>query len=323
MRTWILARAASWRILVAAVAKLRAGGAGSIDEALNAVESYRGLARDLAMARRVAPQSRTTAALESLYSQLHALISRKPVGSRHALAGLLRTSIPQAASAIRGKILLMASLMISGALVGWWLISTFPALISLIASPTMIDHVEKGHLWTEGIINVTPSSILSISILANNIMVSVLAFCAGIFLGLATFYLVLFNGLMLGAVFAFVSQHHLAAALFAFTIAHGPVELSVICIAGACGVALGESIIRPQLPTRRDSFEACAHQLAPLIMLCAALLIGCGFIEGLVSPDPLFPLASRVVIGVCYFVVMIVLLSGRLLGATVKRGAVD
>ena len=52
------------------------------------------------------------------------------------------------------------------------------------ASEDMIEHVEQGHLWTEGIINVVPSSMLSVRILANNIVVSVFAFCAGIFLGL-------------------------------------------------------------------------------------------------------------------------------------------
>jgi uncharacterized membrane protein SpoIIM required for sporulation len=309
---WILARASGWRVLVDQVRKMRLRG-GGVDEAMNAVEAYRGLARDLATARRVAPQSRTTAALESLYSQLHALINRKPKGSRYALAALLRVDIPRSARELRGHMLNMAALMIVSALAGWWLISTYPDLIGLIASPKMIEQVQQGHLWTEGIINVTPSSILSVSILANNIMVSVLAFCAGIFLGLATFYLIAFNGLMLGAVFAFVHQHGLAAALFQFIIAHGPVELSVICIAGACGVALGESIIRPRLATRRDSFQACAHRTAPLLMLCAVLLVGCGFIEGFISPDPVFPLASRVTIGAAYFSVMLILLSGRLL----------
>jgi uncharacterized membrane protein SpoIIM required for sporulation len=246
---------------------------------------------------------------------LHALINRKPKGGGQAVSALLRIEIPRAAAEMRGRILNMAALMMLSALAGWWLIATYPTLISLIAGAKMIEQVEQGHLWTEGIINVTPSSILSVSILANNIMVSVLAFCAGIFLGLATFYLVAMNGLMLGAVFAFVHQHNLAGALFTFIIAHGPVELSVICIAGACGVALGESIIRPQLPTRRDSFQACAHRLAPLLLLCAALLVGCGFIEGFISPDPQFPLVSRVIIGSAYFFVMLILLSGRLFRA--------
>ena len=321
MRTWIVARAAGWKSLVGRVSALQAQGNASVEEALGAVEAYRGLARDLATARRVAAQSRTTAGLESLYAQLHALITRRPIGSRRAVATLFRTSIPRAAAAVRGRTLLMASLLACGALVGWWLISTYPALISLLASPKMIDQVEHGHLWTEGIINVTPSSILSISILANNIMVSIMAFGAGIFLGLATFYLVTFNGLMLGAVFAFVAQHGLAGGLLKFIIAHGTVELSVICIAGACGVALGESIIRPSLATRRDSFEACAHQLAPLLLLCAALLVGCGFIEGFISPDPDYGMASRVVIGVCYFAVMLILMSGRLFAPSVRRAA--
>jgi uncharacterized membrane protein SpoIIM required for sporulation len=167
----------------------------------------------------------------------------------------------------------MAVLMAVGTFAGWWLVATFPTLIGIFASEDMIEQVEQGHLWTEGMFNIMPSSILSVSILANNIVVSVLAFCAGIFLGLGTLYLIAMNGLMLGAAFAFVHQHGLARALFEFIIAHGPVELSVICIAGATGVALGESIIRPTVTSRRDSFQACAHRVAPVLQLCAVLLV--------------------------------------------------
>jgi uncharacterized membrane protein SpoIIM required for sporulation len=132
---------------------------------------------------------------------------------------------------------------------------------------------------------------------------------------LGTLYLIAMNGLMLGAVFAFVHQHGLARALFEFIAAHGPVELSVICIAGAAGVALGESIIRPTVESRRDSFQACAHRIAPLLLLCALLLVGCGFIEGFVSPDPGFPLTSRITIGIAYWSIMCILLTGRLFRA--------
>ncbi len=312
MRAWIIARAGTWRGLLESIATLRLGRRATMEQALGVVESYRGLARDLATARRLAPNSRTTAGLESLYAQLHALISRKPRGGTAGLRDLLRVDIPQAARELRSRIAGMALLMAASAAAGWWMISTFPTLIGLFAGEAMIARVEQGHLWTEGILNITPSSVMSVGILANNIVVSVLAFCAGIFFGLGTFYLVALNGMMLGAVFAFVHQHGLAAALFNFIIAHGPVELSVICVAGASGVALGESIIRPTLATRRDSFQACAHRFAPLLLLCAALLVGCGLIEGFVSPDPGFPLASRVVIGVSYWTVMMILMSGGL-----------
>jgi uncharacterized membrane protein SpoIIM required for sporulation len=315
IRRWLIARAGAWRSMVQDVELLRSQRHATVDEALGAVEAYRGLARDLATARRVAPNTRTTAGLEALFRQLHVLINRRPRGGLAAVRALLAFDIPGAALELRARILGMALLMGVSAFAGWWLVATFPALIGIFASENMIEQVEQGHLWTEGMINVMPSSILSISILANNIVVSVLAFCAGIFLGLGTLYLIAMNGLMLGAAFAFVHQHGLARALFEFIIAHGPVELSVICIAGATGIALGESIIRP-LGSRRDSFQACAHRVAPVLQLCAVLLVGCGFIEGFISPDSRFPMASRITIGVGYWLIMWALMSGRLFAKT-------
>jgi uncharacterized membrane protein SpoIIM required for sporulation len=318
IRRWIMARAGSWRASVSNVAALRSQRQASVDEALNAVEAYRGLARDLATARRVVPNSRTTAGLESLYRQIHTSISRRPHGGLETIRSALNLEIPAVTRELRVPILSMAVLMGVSALAGWWLIATFPTLIGMFASEDMIEHVEQGHLWTEGLINVVPSSMLSIGILANNITVSVMAFCAGIFLGLGTLYLIAMNGLMLGAAFAFVHQYGLARALFEFIIAHGPVELSVICIAGASGVALGESIIRPTGLSRRDSFQACAHRIGPLLLLCAALLIGCGLIEGFISPDPRFPMASRITIGTGYWLLMWSLLTGRLFGKILR-----
>ena len=313
MRRWIGTRAGVWRGLLENVKTLRSERHASVEQALGALEAYRGVARDLATARRVAPNSRTAAALESLYGQLHALIHRPPRGGLAAMLTVLQFDIPLVARELRARMLGMAALMAVGALAGWWLVETFPTLIGIFAGEAMIEKVEQGHLWTEGIINIVPSSIMSIGILANNIVVSILAFCAGIFFGLGTLFLILNNGLMLGAVFAFVHQHKLAGALFEFIVAHGLVELSVICIAGAMGIALGESIIRPTSGSRRDSFEACAHRIAPLLLLCAVLLVGCGFIEGFISPNPIFPMASRVTIGVAYWLVMCGLMSGRLL----------
>ncbi|HTB89768.1 MAG TPA: stage II sporulation protein M [Steroidobacteraceae bacterium] len=316
IQQWIVARAGAWRNNVQNIASWRTQRSAGVADALRALEAYRGLARDLATARRVAPGSRTTAGLESLYGQLHALINRKPRGGSAALLELLSIDIPEGVRELRPRIAGMVLLMVLSALAGWWLIATFPTLIGLLASDDMIEHVQQGHLWTEGIINIVPSSILSISIFANNITVSVMAFCAGIFLGLGTLYLIAMNGLMLGGAFAFVHQYGLARALFEFIIAHGPVELSVICISGAAGVMLGESIMRPSMSSRRDSFQACAHRVGPVLLLCAVLLVGCGFIEGFISPDPSFPIASRVTIGIAYSLIMWVLLTGRLFRPT-------
>lgn len=313
-RAWLAARAPVWKGLTQQVAQLRRRRPTNIDDALHAVESYRSLARDLATARRLMPAIRATAGLETLYAQLHALIRRKPHGGRAAWRAVFRNEIPQVVHELRSSIVWIACLFALSVATGWWLIAAFPELISLIASEQMIEHVENGNLWTDDLLNITPSSVLSIRIFSNNIAVSVFAVCAGFFFGLGTFYIIATNGLMLGGIFAFVAQHDLAQRLFEFIVAHGLVELSVICIAGAIGAALGDSLIRPMHATRRESFQRCMQRVSPLLLLCALLLIGAGLIEGFISPDPSFPMLSRITIGICYWMLMVAALTGRLFG---------
>jgi uncharacterized membrane protein SpoIIM required for sporulation len=283
-----------------------------VEAAQRHIERYRALARDLATARRLLPGSRATAALEALYVGAHAGIDRSARNTGSTLLRLLRDDIPAIIVSLRPTILWLGLLLFASAGAGWWLISTYPDLIALVASEKMIDGVEHGRLWTEGMLNIAPASILSVRILSNNIVVSLFAFCAGIFFGLGAFYITAVNGLMLGAMFAFTHQFGIDGELLKFVLAHGPVELSVVCIAGAAGTALGESLIRPTAPTRRESFQQAASRMARVLFACALLLIGCGLIEGFISPAPTVSLAACAMIGVGYWLFMLLLLSGRL-----------
>src|SRR4030095_10481403 len=112
-----------------------------------------------------------------------------------------RDQIPQAVSELRAHIIWVTLLFVLSVLAGGWLVHTYPDLIGLFASPALIATVERGELWTEGLLNVVPSSVLSLQVLTNNIVVSLFAFCAGFLFGLGTFYMVGLNGMMLGAIF--------------------------------------------------------------------------------------------------------------------------
>lgn len=316
LQAWLASRIENWRNLSPTLDRLERKRNHSAADALNAVEIYRSLGRDLSIARRILPGSRVTRALEERYAKLHAIIYRKPHNWRAALLTLFRDEIPSVVSELRTSILWVTLLFALSAGAGWWLVASYPELIGLLAGEAMINGVEAGRLWTEGLLNVTPSSLLSVGILANNIAVSLAAFVVGVFFGLGTFYLIAMNGLMLGGIFAFTHQHGLAGELLKFVTAHGPVELSVICLAGAAGVMLGESLIRPTHGTRRESFRYATARTGRLLILCALLLIGCGFIEGYLSPDPDFPMINRVIVGLGYWVVMIGALTGRLFGRT-------
>jgi uncharacterized membrane protein SpoIIM required for sporulation len=319
LHAWATSRIAAWSDLGSILNGLERKRDHTVTETLRAIELYRALGRDLSIVRRTLPTSRMTRALAQSYARLHAVIYRKPHNWRERLRSLFQDEIPQVVRELRGSIQLVALLFALTAGAGWWLINTYPELIGLVASEQMIDGVEGGKLWTEDIVNVAPSSVISVSILANNITVSIVAFILGVFFGLGTFYIIAMNGFMLGAIFAFTHQHGMAGELLKFVLAHGMVELSVICIAGAAGMMLGDSLIRPTHATRRESFRHAAGKTSKVLLLCALLLIVCGFIEGYVSPDPGYPMLNRVIIGFGWWIVMVGALSGRLFGGGKKK----
>jgi uncharacterized membrane protein SpoIIM required for sporulation len=313
-RSWVRARAPLWQDLEAEVGRAQGRSRATTGEALRTLEAYRSLARDLASARELAPQGTATIALAAAYARLHMAVSRPPRFGSSRWLTLFRDQIPAAARSVRAVALWIALLFACSALAGWWLVSTYPELVGLIASDRMISGVEQGHLWTDEIFNVVPSSVLSIQIFSNNAVVATAAFCAGLFFGLGTFYMIALNGLMLGGLLAFTHQHGLALGLVRFILAHGPVELSVIFLAGAAGTALGESLIRPSLPTRAQSLRACAEHLGPLLVACVLLLIGAGLIEGFISPNTSYSIPFRLTVGIGYWLFMVLLLSGKLFG---------
>lgn len=314
LQATLLQRAGAWQSAAERAKRLAGGKIEDVSDAAAMVEDYRLLAHDLARARRLLPRSRTRDFLESAYAQAHATLYRSATHPGFAAWGFFRDQIPQAVTELRGHILWVTLLFLLSVLAGGWLVHSFPDLISLVASPALISTVERGELWTEGLLNVVPSSILSLKILTNNITVSLVAFCAGFLFGLGTFYLIGLNGFTLGAIFAFTAQHGLDDELFKFIVAHGCVELSVMCLSGAAGAAIGEALIRPDRPRRSEAFQRAAVRASKLLAACIVLLIGCGFIEGYVSPDPSFPLWTRLVVGVGYFIFMIALLRGWLFG---------
>ncbi len=303
-----------WRAASARLARLERGAALDIADAFEIAADYRRVAADLASARRAEPASRTREQLESLYARLHAELYRPAARPLRALRSVLRDALPEALARLKRQLLAVAALFGLASAAGAWLVGTHPGLARLFASAEMITTVERGRLWTEGLFHIMPAPVLSLQILTNNIAVSLFAYCAGLLFGLGTFYIVTLNGLMLGGIFAFTAANGLGRELFEFVVAHGVVELACLCVSGAAGAALGESLVRPRLATRRESFALAARETLPVMAAVVLLLLGCGLIEGYVSPNPDVPLAARLAIGFGYFGFMVALLRGSLFG---------
>lgn len=300
LTNWLQQRADHWQQLHRRLRQVNTQARVDAGALRELVTGFRALGRDLALARATLPGAAITRQLESLYTQVHAVIYRRPYALSRALLQLLREQVPARVHELRGALQAVAGLFVLSALLGWMLVWQFPELAGLFASEQMINQVQQGNLWTDGLINVVPSAWLSVSIMSNNIAVSLFAFTLGALYGLGTIYIIALNGLMLGGVFALTAHYGLAGRLFTFIIAHGVVELSIICLAGAAGFALGEALIHPGARRRAVAFQNAVGHAAQLLPVCVVFLVGAGLIEGYVSPDDSYPRAVHVLIGLAY-----------------------
>jgi len=234
-----------------------------------------------------------------------------PVGRLASLRqGHRQTKLGDGGLGVRPMLVWIVGWFVLCAGAGWWLIDWQPELVALFLPERAISGVESGQVWTDQVFGVAPPALESLAILSNNVVVALMALVSGLLLGLGAVYLLGLNGLMLGAALAFTHQHGLAGNLGQFIIAHGFVELSVICLSAAAGTYIGDALVRPAGRSRALALQESVRDMTPLIGLCCLLLVGCGFIEGYLSPDPGFPMQSRLVVGVCWWLVMVGLLVG-------------
>jgi len=309
---WFDDRLPVWRDVAERLDGIEHDKAAPAENVMTAVRAYPEIARDLAIARREAPQGPLTRRLEQIYLELHRSIFRSPARLKHDLRSLFVKDAASIAGTLRWHIIWVTALFFASAAAGAWLVNQYPELVGLFASEAMIEQVQAGQLWTDGLLNVVPSSLLAVQIFANNIAVAVFALVVGVLYGLGTIYIIGMNGLMLGAVFSYTAQHGLAGRLFEFVSAHGFVELSVIMVAGAAGVSLGEALARPGACTRSQAFQGATMRACRLMIVCIAFLVGAGLIEGYVSPNPAYPLAARLAVGLGYLALFVLVMTGAL-----------
>lgn len=296
---WLNARQHAWTRLENQLKPGKTAPGQELAEAREMLSGYRSVLSDLSLSRRVNGDTLLTRYLENLFLKAHEALHQPAKALLSSYADLYHLDVPPLMRRMSNALLSSFILFVVGIMTGWLLVSSYPELASLFASPEMIEKVQNGQLWTDGLLNVMPSSVLSIGIVANNIAVTLFAFALGAFYGIGTVYIIGMNGLMLGGIFAFTAGHDLDGRLFAFIVGHGVVELSVIFIAGAMGLQLGEALIRPGQRNRLQAFQETSINTGKILLAATPFLIFAGLIEGFISPDPRFGLLARTVIGLC------------------------
>ena len=181
--------------------------------------------------------------------------------------------------------LVATSVFVGATLLGALLSLTSEAPALLFVGEEAVQAMHNGEIWTDHVGEQLPPSLLAAGIAANNAGVGLLAWASGALLGLGSVYILLTNGIMFGCFLTLATQHGLLDRLFAFIAAHGPLELTLIVLCGAAGLALTRGLLtddgRP-LDVRaadagRRSFLIVAGTLPAFGLL--------GVVEGYISPD--------------------------------------
>lgn len=259
---------------------------------------YRSASADLALAQRDFPHHETTIFLNNLVGRAHHAVYQGEGVERRQIRDFLSKGFPELFRRNWRYVAVAALLLFGPWGLAQWLTANDPELVYLLApgsEATLQSVIEEGKLWID--IPAEESTSAGAFIMTNNIQVAFLAFAGGILAGLLTIYVLLVNGITLGAIFGFVQAYGLGPELAEFVVGHGPIELTVICIAGGAGLRLGYAMIVPGLMRRRDAVPQAAREAVGLVAGGALLLIVAGLIEGFISPSNL-PWTVKALVGV-------------------------
>ncbi|MFZ9886849.1 MAG: stage II sporulation protein M [Myxococcota bacterium] len=223
---------------------------------------------------------------------------RRPSVRKRTVWSSLQRGAPRAIYRERAQVL-RAALVLGGATVlGFLLCSIDGELGRALVGDDLSRAIGEGARWTNRIEEDGAFARAAALIILNNSWVCAVAFLSGLLGGVPPLLVLFANGMHLGSVFGYAFHLDSAGTLGRFVLAHGPVELSAICVAAAAGLCLGRALLAPGTRTRLD---ALAHEAATggqmlLGTLFAILVIGS--VEAFVSPGALLPWALNLLLGV-------------------------
>jgi len=149
----------------------------------------------------------------------------------------------------------------------------------------------------------------------HNVGIAFRCFAIGILLGVGTCYVLIYNGLSIGAVTGYIIAAGHWENFLSFAVTHGSFELTAIAVSGAAGLMLGEAVIHRRNRTLFDSLRVRGLEAIKVAVGAGVMLVVAAGLEAFWSPAPISSSLKFFVGLSCWvFVYAWLLLGGR--GAT-------
>ncbi|HEX7287293.1 MAG TPA: stage II sporulation protein M [Candidatus Angelobacter sp.] len=302
---WLEKRQAHWDRLARLLDQCRQHGLGSLtrSELEEMGLLYRQAAADLSALREDPSGKSYSRSLNLLLSRAHNTIYSGEKSSAKGIVSFFQVTWPRIFRRNLGLIGAATALFLLGALAGTLLSVTHPEFTRLFIGPGMQETIDHHKMWTDSVVAIKP--LAASGIMTNNISVTFFTFASGITAGIATLYILVENGLMLGVIGVACWFAGMSLPLWSFVAPHGILELPAIFIAGGAAFRIAQGLLFPGFLSRRDSLARAGGEAVRLLAGTIPTLVVAGTIEGFISPSPGIPwqvkFAVSAVVGTAFF----------------------
>lgn len=283
------ARAGDWERLEALLDRVESGKAGSLsDEDLFELPVlYRATLSSLSVARETSLDMDLVTYLESLSTRAYFLLYGVHSPFLRRIGRFFADDLPAAARSMWRETLVALVITIAGAVAAYLMVSSDPSWFYGIVDAGMAggrdpgasaDALRKtlyGPPGTEGL------SMFAAQLFVHNSGVAIFCFALGFAFAVPTVLLLLYNGCMLGAMFAVFVPKGLGWDFAAWLSIHGTTELFAIMLAGAAGMRIGMATAFPGRRSRLTSAVAAGRSAGFVMLGVVMMLVIAGFLEGI------------------------------------------
>lgn len=244
---------------------------------------YRRLCQQLALARRRGYSPQLTDRLQQLMQRGHNLLYRTPPPRWRRVPEFLLADFPRLVRQQAGCMWASAALFVIPLVAIFTLLQFRPELIhglmelpEIAAVERMYDPSDTRHAL--GRDSGSNWHMFGVYIM-NNISIGLRTFASGLLAGVGTIFVLIFNGVTIGAVAGHLHGIGYGDPFWRFVAGHAAFELTAIVIAGGAGLRLGFNLIAPGQRRRGDALAEGGRIGAKLCLGVAFMLFVAAFIE--------------------------------------------